>query len=132
MAVLATLVLSSSAGCTSVVISSGSASTTVSGPTASAIVACRTDARSVEVAVEAYHAQVGSYPASMAALTQAQVVSGATFGPWLREVPPSGRYTIAVDSQGAVYVFPANVTEPMPFDEAHKFDAGDPCVRYAS
>jgi prepilin-type N-terminal cleavage/methylation domain-containing protein len=44
--------------------------------------ACNSDAKSVETAVEAYKAQVGSYPASLAALT----VPGPN-GPWLRQVP---------------------------------------------
>ena len=44
--------------------------------------ACNADAKSVEVAVEAYKAQVGSFPASMAALT----TPGAN-GPWLRQAP---------------------------------------------
>jgi prepilin-type N-terminal cleavage/methylation domain-containing protein len=63
---------------------------------------CRADAKSVETAAEAYKAQTGSFPASVAALTGSQVIAGQTVGPWLRQVPSSPSYSIAMGGSGTV------------------------------
>ena len=51
--------------------------------------ACKTDRRNVEVAVEAYYAQEGAYPADQDALVTAGV---------LKEKPNSNKYTITYDA----------------------------------
>ena len=54
--------------------------------------ACNADAKSVEVAVEAYHTQVGSWPADSTALTTGT-------NPYLRTFPSNGtHYTITLDT----------------------------------
>jgi prepilin-type N-terminal cleavage/methylation domain-containing protein len=65
---------------------------------------CNADAKSVETAVEAYKAQQGAYPPSMAALTTA-----GPNGPWLREAPSAtlatnGYVVTLVPSTGEVDV----------------------------
>jgi prepilin-type N-terminal cleavage/methylation domain-containing protein len=72
---------------------------------------CNADAKSVETAMEAYRAQVGSYPAPASAssvlLTSQNVsVNGVneTVGPWLKEWPSTNNYTISVDTAGNVLV----------------------------
>jgi prepilin-type N-terminal cleavage/methylation domain-containing protein len=61
----------------------------------SAVAACNSDAKSVEVAVEAYHAA----PANTANAWPAQVsdLTGTAFGgPFLRQVPTNSAYTISL------------------------------------
>jgi len=69
---------------------------------------CNADAKSVETAVEAYKAQIGSYPAGSDLLTTSTVttVNGVseTVGPWLKEWPSTNNYTIAIDASGNVSV----------------------------
>ena len=70
---------------------------------------CNADAKSVETALEAYKAQIGSYPAALANLTGSvtTTVNGVSqvVGPWLKEVPSTNNYTISFDSaSGAVSV----------------------------
>jgi len=65
------------------------------------IAACRADAKSVETATEAYHAQLGTFPPSVNALTAAV----GTAGPWLRAVPNNGtHYTISESGNGSITV----------------------------
>jgi general secretion pathway protein G len=59
---------------------------------------CRADAKSVETATEAYHAQTGVFPAAVTNLTTSTVTNGSTVGPWLRAVPGTTHYTIALSS----------------------------------
>jgi prepilin-type N-terminal cleavage/methylation domain-containing protein len=71
--------------------------------------ACNADAKSVEVAVEAYHTQVGTWPTAGATaatqLTGTASVNGTTVGPWLRTFPSNGtHYTITVAAGGVVNV----------------------------
>lgn len=47
--------------------------------------ACKTDKKNVEIAVEAYYAKTGGYPADVATLVTAN---------YLREAPNSTKYTI--------------------------------------
>ncbi len=65
--------------------------------------ACNADGKSVETAVEAYKAQVGSYPAAMTDL-----LAAGPNGPWLRQAPSAtvanNGYTIALASGGVVNV----------------------------
>jgi general secretion pathway protein G len=70
---------------------------------------CNADAKSVETALEAYKAQITTYPASLGALTTsvATTVNGVseTVGPWLKEAPSTTNYTISFNSaNGAVSV----------------------------
>jgi general secretion pathway protein G len=70
---------------------------------------CRADAKSVETAAEAYHAQTGVYPASVSALTASTSTNGSTVGPWLRAVPGTLHYTIVLTT-GSVVINNANTT----------------------
>ncbi len=69
---------------------------------------CNADAKSVETALEAYKAQLTTYPASMSALTSSTTttVNGVSevVGPWLKEIPSSVNYSISFDSSGNVSV----------------------------
>jgi len=72
---------------------------------------CNADAKSVETALEAYKAQIGSYPSAAAASTllvtsTVTTVNGVneTVGPWLKEWPSQNNYTISIDSVGNVLV----------------------------
>ena len=59
--------------------------------------ACNADAKSVEVAAEAYHTQVGSWAVTNTQLTKSVTISGTVYGPWLRTFPSNGtHYTIAL------------------------------------
>jgi hypothetical protein len=123
------------AGCTkTVVVEPRSTTSLTSSPSnASAVAACKADARAVETAAEAYHAQVGTYPPNINVLTQTLVVNGQSLGPWLRAVPSTTHYTIFVDPQtGSADVFPPGTSQPSAFDEGHSFDLGDPCSSFAS
>ena len=122
------------AGCTKVVVvGSGSRTSLVTPVNASAIVACRADAKAVEAAAEAYHAQVGGFPTSLDILTRTVVVSGQTDGPWLRAVPSTGHYSIFIDPRtGAAYVYPPGAGQPASYDARHDFDLGDPCASFAA
>jgi prepilin-type N-terminal cleavage/methylation domain-containing protein len=70
----------------------------------SAVAACNSDAKSVEVAVEAYHAA----PANTAAAWPAAIdpdLTGTTFGgPFLRQAPSTDHYTISLGANGEVDV----------------------------
>jgi general secretion pathway protein G len=64
--------------------------------------ACKSDVKSVEVAVEAYYAKEGKYPA-----TQADLTAGTD--QFLRSWPSSPKYTITLGaSNGVVTANPAN------------------------
>ena len=69
-----------------------------------AVSSCNADAKSVETAVEAYHAQTGAYPAGIGVLTASTSINGSTVGPWLRSTPGTNHYTISVGTVGDVYV----------------------------
>lgn len=89
--------------------------------------ACDSDAKSVETAVEAYKAQVGSYPslgtAGMAQLT----TTNANGGPWLRQAPratvTANGYAISLDAATAGQVDVTVGTTTTNFDSAT-----DPCA----
>jgi general secretion pathway protein G len=70
---------------------------------------CNADAKSVETALEAYKAQIGSYPTNLSALTAGPTstsINGVneTVGPWLKELPASNNYSITADTSGNVSV----------------------------
>ena len=75
-----------------------------------AVASCNADAKSLETAVEAYKAQMGSYPASIGQVTSTTLdKQGNTVGPWLRSVPQtSGHYSITYDGSGGVYANGSN------------------------
>ena len=61
--------------------------------------ACNADARSVEIAVEAFHASdAPAWPASVLQLTQVDPLNPGIV--YLRTVPSSTKYTIALDATG--------------------------------
>ena len=71
-----------------------------------AVAACRADYKTVEVADEAYKAQMGTYPANVDVLTQtATGQDGSSVGPWLNAPPVNpGHYEI-LTSNGRIGVF---------------------------
>ena len=91
--------------------------------------ACNSDAKSVETALEAYKAQVGSYPSTLDQLTTTfadSTNSAITDGPWLRQKPVATEaadgYAIAI-SGGTVNVTTSAGTAsydstPNPCDQA--------------
>jgi hypothetical protein len=94
---------------------------------------CRDNAKSVETAAEAYHAQVGTWPPSLDALTKHAVVNGTTYGPWLEKVPSVSHFTIFVDVRsGSVFVYPPRTAQPKSLDDANRLDSGDPCASNAT
>ncbi|HWE57220.1 MAG TPA: prepilin-type N-terminal cleavage/methylation domain-containing protein [Acidimicrobiales bacterium] len=61
---------------------------------------CQSDWKTVEVAAEAYKAQMGAYPSGVTALltTATSPTSGQTVGPWLKDTPGGTKYSIVVGS----------------------------------
>lgn len=101
--------------------------------TAAVIASCNADAKSVETAVEAYHAQVGKYPPTLDVLTQTARLDGQALGPWLKEVPSSTHYTILVSPGGSVYVYPPNSAGAESLSPEHNYEGtSNPCDKYAS
>ncbi len=85
------------------------------------VAACKSTAKSVETAVEAYKAQTGTFPGSVTALvTTTTNATGTTIGPWLRQKPPAvgstAKYAITTTA-GKV-----TVTTPATAGTAHTFD----------
>ncbi|HEY3841952.1 MAG TPA: prepilin-type N-terminal cleavage/methylation domain-containing protein [Acidimicrobiales bacterium] len=77
----------------------------------SAIAACNSDAKTVETAVAAYQANVGSYPASGATGQTALTSSATQGGPYLRSWPSNAsHYAITLAGSGVVNVTPLNGT----------------------
>jgi hypothetical protein len=86
---------------------------TVPHQTESAVAACEADAKNLEVALEAYMAQNGSFP------TPPSLWSAATYssnfapltgldhgGPWLHSAPATTNYVIEYDASGHVWIAP--------------------------
>jgi general secretion pathway protein G len=69
--------------------------------------ACKSDAKSVEVAQEAEKAQNNAYAASVPQLVADK---------FLRSAPGTAHYTITSDATGVVTVAKANGTNPLTFD----------------
>jgi general secretion pathway protein G len=77
----------------------------LSGSTSkSNVAACNTDARSVEVAVEAFHSDQQAWPAPGSVANSGLLGPSPSGGPYLRTVPTNGRYTINIGPNGAVLV----------------------------
>jgi prepilin-type N-terminal cleavage/methylation domain-containing protein len=86
------------------------------------VAACKSTAKSVETAVEAYKAQTGAFPGSVTVLVGTSTnATGTTVGPWLRQKPPAvgsaAKYAITTTSAGKV-----TVTTPAKTGTAHTFD----------
>ena len=101
----------------------------VGGTTQNATVAsCKADAKTVEVAVEAYHATTGAWPTGYGQIITATstvnnvVQGGSTFpetttiGPFLHQQPQSTHYVITFDSSGNVLIGPKGGTATATFD----------------
>jgi general secretion pathway protein G len=71
----------------------------------SAAAGCQSDYKTVETAAEAYKAQMGNYPTTVATLTTTptQPGTGQTVGPWLRDVPSSSHYTLEFGTAANFY-----------------------------
>lgn len=92
----------------------------IDSATSEPVAQCQADTRSVEVALDAYHAQKGSYPAPPAAWSAgaytsnyAPLTSGTDGGPYLHEPPTTNDYVIEYDSTGTVWVAPPNTFGPV-------------------
>jgi general secretion pathway protein G len=85
----------------------------------SASAACRADAKSVEVAQEAFRAQTPNvFAANMAALT----TPDAAGNHFLRSAPSDAHYTIVTDGTGGVWINLKGSPTPIK-DALHDFDA---------
>lgn len=65
--------------------------------------ACQSDFKTTQVAVETYKAQVGAWPTAMTDLTSTSHTdpqTGLNVGPWLKAVPTSSHYAIALEATG--------------------------------
>ncbi len=116
--------------------------------TNSKVAACEADAKSLETAIEAYHAQVGTYPTpgtlggtelastyyqSVTSAQQAALGTGSqTVGPWLRQAPGTAYYQILwQQSNGAIWVDATNTAAaPAAYSSTADFDLsqGNACV----
>ncbi|HEY5384520.1 MAG TPA: DUF4190 domain-containing protein, partial [Acidimicrobiales bacterium] len=90
-----------------------------SASSSSSVNQCQADTRSVEIAVDAYHAQKGSFPdpptawsAETYASNYSPLTSGVGGGPYLHTPPVPTDYVIEYDSSGNVWVAPPNTFEP--------------------
>src|ERR1022692_3737595 len=73
----------------------------------SAVAACNSDAKSTEVAVEAYHAAPANTASAWPAAGPVTPLTTNTFGgPFLRQVPNNASYTITLVAGGIVDVKP--------------------------
>jgi len=82
---------------------------------------CNADAKSVETAMEAYKAQIGSYPTAIATLTAgptATTVDGVSenVGPWLKETPSSTNYIISISSGTVMVAGPGGTPAAAQYD----------------
>lgn len=83
---------------------------------------CKADAKSVEIAQEAFRANAavpGTFAANIGILT----VPDAKGNTYLRGAPATTHYSIFTDTTGKVYVYPAGTTDPgSPYNENNNFD----------
>jgi hypothetical protein len=93
----------------------------------SANAACDADARSLEVALEAYMSQNGSFPTPSSTWSAASyagnfvpLTGSAHGGPWLRSTPKTSNYVIEYDSSGHVWVAPPGSYGP--YNPGQDFD----------
>lgn len=89
----------------------------VGGTTTNATISsCKADAKTVEVAIQAYDAQTGSFPSTWSQIISSTdivntIVQGAnnfpettTIGPYLRQQPSATHYVIQFNTAGNVWV----------------------------
>ena len=93
------------------------------------VAACKSTAKSIETALEAYHAQTSNtangplWPAALTTLTKTTLknATGTSIGPWLRTLPPlkgsTAKYGFALGTTGKL-----NVYTPASSTTAHTFD----------
>jgi prepilin-type N-terminal cleavage/methylation domain-containing protein len=104
--------------------------------------ACKSDARTVEVAVDAYHANDSgaAWPTTLAMLTTPAGTNGQPAGvqPYLRSAPQSSHYGINLGdgsanypTQGHVYVTPTKTNTIGDFDNPPPDAAGNICQSVA-
>lgn len=97
--------------------------------------ACQSDAKSLETAMEAYHALVGDYPAPGDATVNStyyepftsttsipQGTGTETVGPWLRAAPGTAYYQILFNTSGSIWVTGSATTDATAYDAANDFD----------
>ncbi len=66
--------------------------------------ACNSDAKTVEIAVDAFNAENGTFPTGSAQLLESST-TGAIGGPYVHQWPGTGNgYTITIDTLGGVSV----------------------------
>ena len=95
----------------------------VGGTTTNATISsCKADAKTVEVAIQAYDAQTGTFPSTWSQIISASsvvntIVQGAnsfpettTIGPYLRQQPGATHYIIQFNASGQVWVSPPGTT----------------------
>ena len=107
-------------------------------PPAAEVAACQADAQSVEVAVQAYQAQKGTYPSPAAPWSAATYAadyapltsSSAGGGPYLHNAPGARYYVIEYDSSGHVWIAPPGSYEPA-YNAGQSFD-GNPNICLAA
>jgi len=82
-------------------------------PSSAQVAACQADAQSVEVALSAYQAQHGTYPAPPApwsattyASNFAPLTAAVDGGPYLKSAPGTSYYVIEYDASGNLWVAP--------------------------
>jgi len=97
------------AGCSAHITFGNPGTTTTTSATAvsaAVIASCEADAKSTETALEAYEAQIGTYPPADAwnDLTTSQTGPSGPVGPWLKAEPTSTHYVINFDGNGDVSV----------------------------
>ncbi|HXW81040.1 MAG TPA: type II secretion system protein, partial [Acidimicrobiales bacterium] len=94
--------------------------------------ACNADAKSVETALEAYKAQMGSYPPSLSNLTTSALDgNGNPVGSWLRATPNANTvadgYSISYDGAGGVWIQLSGNPTPTDFDSNVGPNGSSPC-----
>ena len=107
--------LSLAAGCGTTITFGHRGSTTSTAanvPSASIIASCQADAKAVETALEAYKAQIGTYPLAddWGALTTSRRGPGGIVGPWVKAAPSMTHYVINFDGNGDVSADKVGVT----------------------
>jgi general secretion pathway protein G len=106
--------------------------------TNAAVAACKSDAASLETALEAYKAQQSppAFPASPLAQDRTdpgwaallQPAGGASNTPYLRSVPPTAHYQLWWDqNDGSVYVIAPGATYAKPATQSFDATNGDVC-----
>ena len=117
---------------------SSSASGLEGDPSAGQASACEADAKSVEIAVSAYQAQNGSYPAPPSAWSAATYTADysplttptSEGGPYLRRAISTTHYVVEYDAAGHVWVEPPGQYDAT-YNPAHSLDVSSSCAGVA-